>query len=416
MDNNKRKILVITSLFPNHLQPDFGNFIFQRMAAFSRLEGNVVKAIAPVPYCPGWVRKEHWAVYRRIRRRETREGIEIFHPRYPLLPKIAMPFHGLLMASGILRLAARLHERHRFDLIDGHFIFPDGLAAVLAARMLKIPVVLSARGSDINQSYTFRTICPQIVYALRHADRIVSVCNALKAMMCDLGIPEKKIEVIPNGIDIKRFTVSDRFEARDRLGIPREENMILAVGGLIPRKGHDFIVRSLPMVLKRHPKARLHIVGEGPERSAIQAVAGALGLSERVKLVGHRPNADLGLWYNAADVFCLASLREGWANVIMESLSCGTPVVATNVFGASEIITNKNVGTLVEGIPEAIAEALSGALEGPWDRQIIREHVARRSWEVVAGEVRDVFELVLGRRNINQKIISHRNSQMHAEI
>lgn len=309
-----------------------------------------------------------------------------------------MPFHGLLMALGIIREAARLHARYRFDLVDGHFIFPDGMAAALSAQVLKIPVVLSARGSDIHQFSTFRTIRPQIVHTLRRADRIISVCAALKDSMGRLGISAGEIDVIPNGIDANRFAVLDRFEARERLGIPKENKLILAVGSLVPVKRHDRLIRALPMVLKRHPKARVYVVGEGPERNALQAEVVSIGLSEQVKLVGHRPNIELWHWHNAADTFCLASSREGWANVIMESLACGTPVVATNVFGAPEIVTHSHVGTLVDQTTESIASGLIAALDRKWDRVAIRKHVEGRSWDVVAREVEAVFQQVLDGR------------------
>lgn len=118
-------------------------------------------------------------------------------------------------------------------------------------------------------------------------------------------------------------------------------------------------------------------------------------LEDRVTFLGHVPNPDLVKWYNAADVFCLASSREGWANVIMEAMACGTPVVATNVWGAPEIITNPEVGLLVERTVESISEGLIKALKKPWNRDAIVDHVSKRTWSVVAGEVRHVFEKVL---------------------
>jgi glycosyltransferase involved in cell wall biosynthesis len=151
------------------------------------------------------------------------------------------------------------------------------------------------------------------------------------------------------------------------------------------------------------PDVHLCIIGEGRERESLQSMIGHLGLDERVELLGHRPNEELSLWYNAADVFCLASSREGWANVLMESMACGTPVVATNVYGAPEMITKDVVGILVERNEEAIAEGLIAALERPWDRQVIREHVAGRTWDVVAREVRDVFQKVLNSHRHTRK-------------
>ena len=390
-------VLTITSLFPNLFQPDFGNFIFQRMAAFSRIHGNKEIVIAPVPYCPKFITIERYSKHRDLPAKEIRDGIDVFHPRYPLLPKVGMPLHGIFMFGGMKKMAQKLHSRHRFDLIDGHYIYPDGLAAVFIAKALKLPVVLSARGSDIHQFTQFSTIRPQIVHALRKSDHIISVCEGLKNEMASLGISPEKIDVVPNGIDASRFKVHDRLTVREELGVPGNIGLILAVGGLVPVKSHDFIIRALPMVLEKFPNVQLRIIGEGPERARLLSTAQQVGVLDWVELMGHVPNAQLQRWYNAADVFCLASSREGWANVLMESMACGTPVVATNVYGAPEIITTDKVGILVERSPEKIARGLIAALDRKWDRDVIREHVAGRTWDVVAGEVKVVFDAVLNR-------------------
>jgi len=389
------KILLTTSLFPNNINKNFGNFIFQRMASFSIQTENHVNAIAPIPYCPEWVKNERWSVFRNFRRHEKIGPIEIYHPRYPLIPKIGMVFHGVFMASGILKSALQLHKRYGFDLVDGHYIYPDGLAAIIIAKILNLPVVLSARGSDINQFSKLHLIKPQIKYALKRSSAVISVCNALKTEMCELGIAEEKIDVIPNGIDVNRFVISDPPYERKFLEFTDSEKVILSVGGLIPRKGHDIVIRALLTILRIHQNCKLVIIGDGPERNNLASLAKALGLSSRVQLAGPQPNSELQRWYNAADVFCLASSREGWANVIMESMACGTPVVATNVYGAPEIITNDKVGILVERTPESIAEGLIQALNRDWDREAIRQHVAGRTWDVVAREVQGVFEKVI---------------------
>lgn len=386
------KILTITSLFPNNIQPNFGNFIFQRMAAFSRLKGNNVTSVSPVPFCPNWIKKEEWAALRSIKNNEKRGGIKVHHPRYLLIPKISMQFHGLFMWLGIKNLVIRLHREKQLSLIDGHYIYPDGLSAVLAGKMLNIPVVLSARGSDIHQFSTFHTIRPQIAYALRHADQIISVCNALKEIIVNLGVPSKKVHVIPNGLDSSKFNIVDRAKAKNILNISINKKMILSVGGLVPVKDHKRFIESLQSVIVSNGNIKAFIIGEGTERNRLQDQINRLQLADKVKLVGQKPNEELNLWYNAADVFCLTSSREGWPNVLMESLACGTPVVATNVFGTPEIITSDNLGILVEQTADSIANGLVAALNRDWDRTVIRQHVEGRSWAVVAREVEGVFK------------------------
>jgi glycosyltransferase involved in cell wall biosynthesis len=234
--------------------------------------------------------------------------------------------------------------------------------------------------------------------ALRGCDAVISVCGALRDRMVELGAPAKKISVIPNGVDLELFPLVERAEARAALGLPADAQIVLSVGALKELKGHHVTIEALQGVLPSSPRARLHILGEGPERPALETRIRQRGLGDRVFLVGERPNRELYLWYNAADCFCLASSREGWANVLMESLACGTPVVATNVWGAPEIVTTPEVGLLCAREPGDLAAKLQAALARTWDRAAIRAHVAGRTWETVGREVAGVFEGVLVRR------------------
>lgn len=311
-----------------------------------------------------------------------------------------MPVHWLTMAAGALPAVGRLRRRYPFDLIDAHFVYPDGLAAVALGRVFRVPVVLSARGSDVHEFSTLATIRPLIRLALRSCDGVISVCGALRDRMVELGADPAKITVVPNGIDVAAFTAEDRGLARQRLGLPAGDRVVVSVGSLTENKGHHILAEAFGRLLALEPGARLFVVGEGPYRPMVEEKVRALGLVDRVILVGERPNGELRYWYSAADCSCLASLREGWANVIMESLACGTPVVATNVWGAPEILTTPEVGLLCAREPEDLCAKLGVALGRTWDRAAIRAHVAGRTWETVGREVAEVFEGVLARRAV----------------
>ncbi|MEW6327533.1 MAG: glycosyltransferase family 4 protein [Thermodesulfobacteriota bacterium] len=326
---------------------------------------------------------------------EITEGIEVYHPRYPLIPKVSMPFHGLSLFLATLNLVKRIYQGFPFDVIDGHYIYPDGFAAVLLGKILNKPVVLSARGSDIHQFTGFKSIKPMISYALGHADHVISVCGALKQEMVKLGIDDDKITVIPNGVDTERFQPVDKEGARERLSIANNAKIIVSVGSLTENKGFHVLFDALRKLRQKDIQIHLYIVGEGPYRPVLERQVKDLKLNRNVTIAGERPNSELKLWYSAADVFCLASSREGWANVIMESLACGTPVVATRVWGAPEILTSPDVGILVDRTPESLGQGLQTALETPWDRDKIRAHVEDRNWFKVAQEVKAVFEAVL---------------------
>jgi len=361
------------------------------MFHFAKLDGCEIKVIAPVPYCPPWRFLGKRYQQSQIKKFEVMDGIEVYHPRFPLIPKLSMPVHGLSLFLSSLNLVKRIHQDFPFDIIDGHYVYPDGFAAVLLGKALKKPVVLSARGSDINQFIGFRTIKPIIRHALEHADRVISVCDALKREMVKLGINSHKITVIPNGVDTQKFFPEQRSIARKTLSLPNHNQIILSVGTLIPRKGFHVLLDAMPIILKEIPQTHLYLVGEGAYRSYIEQKIAQMSLNRHVTLVGERPNSELRIWYSAADVFCLASSREGWANVIMESLACGTPVVATNVWGAPEILTSPDFGILVERNPESIAAGLIEALNRQLDRNQIREHIAEQTWDLVAREVHAIF-------------------------
>jgi teichuronic acid biosynthesis glycosyltransferase TuaC len=393
------KVLVYTTLFPNHLQPNFAVFIKQRMIHFARLKDCEIKVVAPVPYCPPWSILGKWYQYSQIRKFEEIDGIDVFHPRYPLIPKISMAVHGFSLFFSTVKLVKHMYKFFPFDLIDSHYIYPDGLASVLLAKAVRKPVVLSARGSDINQFTLFRLIRPMIKYALDQADHVIAVSGALKEEIEKLRIKHDRISVVPNGVDIKKFYPTERGDARLKLSLLSDKKVIISVGSLIPLKGFDIVLEALNMLRQRNPNVHLYIIGTGLSRSSLERQIEELNLKEYVSLVGGVPNSELGLWYNAADVSCLASSKEGWANVIMESLACGTPVVATGVGGTVEILTSPDIGILVDRSPESLCDGLQRALETEWDRNQIRAHVGSHSWFEVAYQVREIFEAVLDKRS-----------------
>jgi len=326
-----------------------------------------------------------------LRRFRERKIFHVSHPRYPLLPKIIMPLHGLLMFLGTILPVWRLHRLTGFQLIDSHFVYPEGLAATLLGRTLGIPVVCSARGTDIEVYPSYSFIRPQIRWALRQAKGIIAVSASLKKRMVELGIPAEKIHVVGNGVDPSRFGQLDRATAREALGLPAAGPILLSVGSLHPYKGHHLLIAAVARIVPHYPNLKLYVLGEGPARETLESQIRRENLQNHVFLRGSRPNEELKLWYNAADLSCLPSTREGWPNVLLEALGCGTPVLATRVGGVSEVITEPNVGLIVEPDSASIAEGLEFALGKSWDRDSLVQFARRRTWEDVAREVEKVF-------------------------
>jgi len=387
------RILTFTSLFPNAVQPWHGLFVYQRVAHLARRPGNVVTVVAPVPYVPKWIATQRCRETASIPRREVLGSLDVHHPRYFLLPKISMPIHGRLMFAGSVTLVRELHEKIKFDCIDAHYVYPDGFAAVLLGKSLGIPVIVSARGTDISLFPSFQRIRPMIRWTLQHAAGAVGVCEALRQAMLDLGSAPERTRAIGNGVDLQRFSPMERGDARRRLGMPEDAEVIVSVGNLVPVKGYQFLIPAIAQLVTRHPKIRLYIVGEGYFRTKLEAQARQLGLQDRIVFVGRKPNEELKNWYSAADVSCLASSREGWANVLLESLACGTPVVATRVWGAPEVITSPELGVLVDQGVAPIADGLEAALRKQWDRDALVRHASSRTWDVVAEEVENFLSV-----------------------
>jgi teichuronic acid biosynthesis glycosyltransferase TuaC len=381
------RILTFTSLFPNAGQPLLGVFVQQRMSHFAKRPGNSVTVVAPVPYFPSWLPSARWKKFARVPGQEIIGGLKVHHPRYLMLPGVSMPLQGYSMFSASLSLVRRLHKETPFDCIDAHYVYPDGFAGVMLGKRLGIPVIVSARGTDMNLFPSFALIRPMIRWTLENAAGTIGVCETLKDEMIALGAAENRSTAIGNGIDLERFTPVDRQGARHRLGIPADSKVIVSVGALIPRKGYHLLIPAFAGLTQRNPNLWLYIVGEGESRGQLENLARENGVQDRVALVGSKPNDELRYWFSAADVSCLASSREGWANVLLESLACGTPVVATRVWGAPEVISSPQLGILVDQTVESIGEGLEVALRTQWDPGILIRYASSRTWDVVAEEV-----------------------------
>jgi len=388
------KVLVFTSLFPNNVWPNQAIFVRERVLHLARLPGVELRVVAPVPYyppLPGWR-----GAFRRVAPREERAGIEILHPRYAMLPKVGSRWHGAFLHQALRTRMGRLRREFPFDVIDAHYLYPDAYAAVRLGRELGVPVVSSARGSDVNLIGKTPGLAPLVRDVLVHSKRLVAVSAALGQAMREMGAVE--VSVIPNGVDATRFHPIDRAEARRKLELG-EGPVILSVGNLVPNKGMDRLIRALASVSPGSSAARatLVIVGRGPEEERLRTLAAGLGLRERVRLTGVVAHESLGSWYAAADLFALATEREGWPNAVLESLACGTPVVATRVGGVPEILRSDRLGTMVEPSDQAFAQAIEAGLSRAWDRAEIARFAALHTWEATARSAHAVLESALDR-------------------
>lgn len=377
------RILTFTSLYPSEARPRCGIFVETKLAAMHRVSNVTTTVVAPVPWFPfthpifG-----NYAQYASTARAERRLGIQVFHPRYLMVPRVGMLSQPITMAIGASRTIARLRqEGFDFDVIDAHYFYPDGVAAAIIAHRINKPLVITARGSDVNLLASFALPRRMIVWAAREAGAIVTVSAALKDRLGALGVQSDKINVIRNGVDTERFVPVDKSIARKRLAISTDGPLVLSIGNLVPEKGHDLLIATL----SRLPGVRLIIVGEGPLRSKLLRQIGAAGVADRVSILPPMQQRDLKWIYGAADLIALASIREGIPNVLLEALSCGRPIVAAAVGGVPEIVTEPVAGIVVsERSPIAFARAIDALLRAMPATSSIREFAERFGWNATA--------------------------------
>jgi glycosyltransferase involved in cell wall biosynthesis len=390
------RILSYTTLYPNAQQPAHGIFVENRLAHLVASGEVGSSVVAPVPWFPfGHAAFGKFAVFARIARFEHRHGLAVHHPRFPVLPKL-----GMAIAPGLLYLATRgtvrrvIDEAGGIDLIDAHYFYPDGVAAALLARELGKPLVITARGTDINLIPEFALPRRQILWAARQAAGMITVCGALKDALVGLGAEAAKIRVLRNGVDLAKFYPCPRAEARRRFAVCGPT--LLSVGLLIPRKGHDIVIGALPHL----PEATLLIAGDGPERGALERLAARLGVGQRVRFLGVIPHEDLAQLYSAADALVLASSREGWANVLLESMACGTPVVASDVWGTGEVVSEPAAGRVfAPRTPAALAVAVKEMLSAPPSPVDTRAYAERFSWDATTAGQLALFREILEQRH-----------------
>ncbi|MFC5510940.1 glycosyltransferase family 4 protein [Massilia jejuensis] len=383
------KILTFSTLFPNSEKPGHGIFVETRLrhlVASGQVESRVV---APIPWFPSTnPRFGTYARYARAPRREVRHGIEVAHPRYLVVPKVGMNLAPALLAQAAKPAIARMiDEGFDFDLIDAHYFYPDGVAAAMLARYFNKPLVITARGSDITLFPQYALPRRMITWAARRADAVITVCNALRDEVVALGVEAERVVSLRNGVDLELFRPTERS--------PNAMFTLLAVGHLVPVKAQDLIIGALTLL----PDVRLVLAGDGPDRAKLEALAQQLQVSERVTFLGAVLQAQLRAHYGAADALVLSSSREGWANVLLEAMACGTPVVASRVYGTPEVVAAPEAGVLMaERSYRGVADAV-GALRANYpDRGATRRYAERFSWDdTTDGQLRLFGDILLRR-------------------
>ncbi len=388
------RLLTFSTLFPDSARPSHGVFVENRLRHLVASGHATSTVLAPVPWFPSTnPRFGTYARFAAVPRFEHRHGLDVHHPRYAVLPAIGMNIAPHLLYAAVRPALARLIRRGlQFDAIDAHYLYPDGVVAGWLGAAFKTPVVITARGSDVTELPDHATPNRLIRAAIQSATHLIGVSAALCARMIELGADPACVTTLRNGVDITVFHPIDRAAARAALGLTRRT--LISVGHLIPRKRNHLIIQALAEL----PDIDLILIGEGPERTRLAALVAELGLGLRVRFLGARPHHDLKRDYTAADAMVLASSREGWANVLLESMACGTPVIASNIPGNREIVQTPAAGRITaDNTPASFAAAIRDLFATEPDRAATLAYALPFSWAATTEGQLAIFRHVTGR-------------------
>jgi teichuronic acid biosynthesis glycosyltransferase TuaC len=399
-ESNRIDLVVFSSLFPSAARPGAGLFIRERM--FRVAAHRPLAVVSPQPWFPGQslIRLLRPGYRPQAPVLEIQQGIRVYHPRFLSVPGLLRQFDGWSMALASARVLRRL-KRQGARLIDAHFAYPDGEAATRLGRWLDLPVTITLRGTEVPHSNN-PALRPRLARALQAATRVFCVSDSLRRLAVELGAAAETTEVVGNGVDTGRFYPVERTAARRKVGLPVDATVLVSVGALVERKGMQRVIDCLPTLLQRHPDLHYLIVGggspEGDMRAELDAQVARLGLDERVHFLGALPPDELKWALSAADIFVLATRNEGWANVFLEAMACGLPVITTDVGGNAEVVCRAELGSVVPfGDVAALQQALDDALGKNWDRGAILQYAQANQWDKRVVQLLRAYDRIFNR-------------------
>ena len=357
-------VVVVSNLYPNSSEPTRG--IYTQQLVLQLKEHVSVRVVAPLPWRPrllqGVLGQPNVPSYELI------QGVEVWHPKYFVIPKTARFTYGAFFFLGVYNTLKRLHERQKIDVINVHWAYPDAVGVVYAAQKLGVPVVVHALGCDINEFAKYPWRREQISWALQRATMNVYVSKGLYDEARALGVRHDRNRVILNGVDQTKFKPGDAQHVRQELTLPLNKKVVLYAGNFNVEKGLIDLVDAWKQVHDQHLPAVLAVIGSGPEEEIVRQRIDELGLSESILLLGRQPHDRVPMYLQAADILCLPSLREGCPNIVLEALSSGAAVVGSSVGAVPELVDESRGLLVPPRNPQALGEALCVALQKEWNK------------------------------------------------
>lgn len=289
----------------------------------------------------------------------------------------------------ILPRLLALHARHHFDIVHCHAAYPQAYVALTLRQLTGIPYVVRPHGADVLPDDAIRRV-PRLAHrmtrALTAADAVIAQGDALRDVILGIGVAADRIVTINNGVDVAAFATAEPF--------PHPRRYILGLGSLVPHKGFDLLVDAYARL--RDPAVDLLIAGDGGESAALEAQIERLRLRDRVRLLGPVTGDRKVSLYRSAAFFTCPSRREPFANVILEALASGLPVVATDVGGNRELVHSEVNGLLCQPeSPISLATAMQRLLDEPAITARLRAaalpSIVDHDWPQVAARYVDAY-------------------------
>lgn len=386
------RLLFFTNVFPNPWQPTKGSFNFAMALALAKQ--HAVQVVSPVAWVDAWNGSAPGETdeNRRCPKLDL-DGLDVHYPRYYYPPKVLRTGYGWFLWHSVRNTVLQSLRQHRPHAVLSYWAHPDGAVALRAARLAGVPAIVMVGGSDVLLLTSHSGRRRRIVDVLSGADAVVTVSRHLRLKVLSLGVPPEKVHVVYRGVDRVLFSPGDRAASRRQLGIPQDVQVILWVGRMVPVKGLDVLLEACTQLKQKPDAPRVYFVGDGPLRQPLDAKCRCLGLENMISFAGVVSHTDLPAWYRAADLTVLPSRSEGVPNVLLESLSCGTPFVASGVGGVPEICDEGRDRLVAADDPTALARALRKALAQA--DTIARPTFVPPSWETSAGSLVQVIESLL---------------------
>jgi len=328
--------------------------------------------------------------------RDSPQNVEVFRaPVYYLPFGLFNKLLGFLHYNAVDRIVRG--QQIKFDLIHAHFLWSAGYVGMRLKEKYDKSLVITGHGYDVYKLPFYSEWWTNKIKIIGNsADLVITVSEGNRKKLLEIGIPNPKIKILPNGYNSKLFYKLDKALIRKEKGIPEQSKVLVSVGNLEEVKGHKDFIEAVKYLKKEYPEILCYIIGGGSLQDYLKSLIREYDLEDNVFLVGYLTHEKINKWMNLSDLFVLPSLQESFGIVQLEAFATGAPVVATRTVGSRELIKSDENGLLTSiGNPKEMAENIKKGLEREWDEDNILNYVEGYSWQRIGRETAQEYEKIL---------------------